>query len=639
MQNTILSRILQHAPANRPVARNTLGMELSMTGFLAGAAVWRSTAQHLRLPNAVLYAEDAAELLPALFGCWAAGVHVILPGDALPGTLERLSAAGLTAKNTMLGLDAAAMDESCSWSIMTPECRFSDFNRLPPCADLPLLDDKAELLSLLTSGSTGEPKLIRKRLEQCFYEPEAIHAGVIERTGQSPAAWGEFEVLGTVSAQHIYGLLFRLMWPLMEERGIAVGPRLHYPESLEAALENCAVRGRKAVVISSPAHLKRFGDESLFTPSLGTAAAVFSSTGPLDDAGAINAKCAFGHFPFEVLGSTETGGIAWRQRRFTDNEKSAVAASAWKTVEGIQAAVKVESRYLPAGEGLIALSGRHLDHEGWIDGADRIALQDGLFSLLGRADRIVKIEGKRVALPEVEKLLLETGLVSNSKVFLETIRAESQRDALHAAVVLTPAGRELLFTKGKAALLEPLKTHLKRSLPAVALPRRWRFVDQLPADPQGKVTVACLRTLFDQRRPEWLIETDTVENGKRVLTLRFEASLQLAWFRRHFPDMPILPGVAQLLLVETAAREFTQVPPDAAPAQVKTLKFRAVIRPGAKLRLRLTLPASIPTMSDQDGSWKLGFEWRLINELPGAEDELQTSGTIEWHRAQDEPAA
>lgn len=40
-----------------------------MTGFLAGAAVWRSTAQHLRLPNAVLYAEDAAELLPALFGC------------------------------------------------------------------------------------------------------------------------------------------------------------------------------------------------------------------------------------------------------------------------------------------------------------------------------------------------------------------------------------------------------------------------------------------------------------------------------------------------------------------------------------------------------------------------------------------
>lgn len=124
-----------------------------MTGFLAGAAVWRSTAQHLRLPNAVLYAEDAAELLPALFGCWAAGVHVILPGDALPGTLERLSAAGLTAKNTMLGLDAAAMDESCSWSIMTPECRFSDFNRLPPCADLPLLDDKAELLSLLTSSS------------------------------------------------------------------------------------------------------------------------------------------------------------------------------------------------------------------------------------------------------------------------------------------------------------------------------------------------------------------------------------------------------------------------------------------------------------------------------------------------------
>ena len=74
-----------------------------MTGFLAGAAVWCSSAQHLRLPNAVLYAEDAAELLPALFGCWAAGVHVVLPGDALPGTLERLSAAGLTAMPCLRG--------------------------------------------------------------------------------------------------------------------------------------------------------------------------------------------------------------------------------------------------------------------------------------------------------------------------------------------------------------------------------------------------------------------------------------------------------------------------------------------------------------------------------------------------------
>ena len=73
MQNTILSRILQHAPANRPVARNALGMELSMTGFLAGAAVWCSSAQHLRLPNAVLYAEDAAELLGSRCACRSPG--------------------------------------------------------------------------------------------------------------------------------------------------------------------------------------------------------------------------------------------------------------------------------------------------------------------------------------------------------------------------------------------------------------------------------------------------------------------------------------------------------------------------------------------------------------------------------------
>ena len=630
MQNTILSRILQHSPSSRPVARNAQGVELTMSGFLAGAAAWRDAAKMLGRPNAVLYADDAAELLPALFGCWAAGVHVVLPGDALPGTLARLERAGLTPETVALGLDAVGMDEGGRWSVLAPQAPFADFNTLPAPEDLPLLNDKAALLSLLTSGSTGEPKLVRKRLEQSFYEPEAIRAGLLERTGSGAEAWGEFEVLGTVSAQHIYGLLFRLMWPLMESSGIAVGPRLHYPESLEAALEDCAHRGRRAVIVSSPAHLKRFGDPELFAQSKAarTAAAVFSSTGPLDDAGAVNAERAFEHFPFEVLGSTETGGIAWRQRRYAAADSSAVEASRWKTVEGIEASVKTDQGYETKGTGLIALAGRHLEREGWIDGADRIELNDGVFALLGRADRIVKIEGKRVALLEVESLLLETGFIASTKVFLEAIGRESNREALHAAAALTPKGRAMLFSEGKAKLVELLKTHLRRTLPAVALPRRWRFAESLPADPQGKVTAALLKTLFDPRRPEWLVESDVPEDGRRTLVLRFEASPQLAWFDGHFPGMPILPGVAQLLLVERAAREFTRIPADSAPAQVKTLKFRAVTKPGAKLRLKLVLPDVIPA----DGAFKLGFEWIQLN--PGSEEEhLQTSGAMEWMQA------
>lgn len=634
MQTTLLSRILQSTPSDRPVARNADGIELTLHGFLAGAALWRRAAIESGLPTAVLFAEDAAELLPAVFGCWAANVHVVLPGDALAGALDRLQRAGLTPANAALGLDAVAMDEAHRWPAIRPAVPFAEFNARPAPAEgeLPALDDKSELLSLLTSGSTGEAKLVRKRLEQIFFEPESIHSGLVERLGCEPEAWGDFEVLGTVSAQHIYGHLFRLLWPLMEPTGIVVGPRLHYPEALEAALRDCAARGRCAAIIASPSHLKRFTDPALFAPSMGTAVAVFSSAGPLEDAGALNARRAFGLFPFEVLGSTETGGIAWRQRRLRagaklSDESPALETPVWRPVEGIEASVNIDGTHAIEGTGLIAVAGRHLEHEGWIDGADRIFLSHGGFELLGRADRIAKIEGKRVSLPEVEQLLLATGWVSAARVFVRRSQTLYGREALHAACVPTPAGRALFFEEGKGALTAKIKAELAKSLPAVALPRRWRYIDELPVNAQGKTPLSMLCDLFDPKRPEWLIETDRTDRGTRTLTLRLTAASSLKWFEGHFPKLPILPGVAQLLLVERAVREFTDVAPDVTPGAVKTLKFRALTKPDMALRLRLTMPDPVPT-----GTWKLTFEWLHLEPAPGVPDGVQSSGMMQWRR-------
>ncbi|MEI3011933.1 MAG: hypothetical protein V8T46_06835 [Sutterella seckii] len=56
----------------------------------------------------------------------------------------------------------------------------------------------------------------------------------------------------------------------------------------------------------------------------------------------------------EVLGSTETGGIAWRRRSLESD--GTISTPPWKTVPGITAGVRLEDgRVLPEGEGLLAL--------------------------------------------------------------------------------------------------------------------------------------------------------------------------------------------------------------------------------------------------------------------------------------------
>lgn len=75
----------------------------------------------------------------------------------------------------------------------------------------------------------------------------------------------------------------------------------------------------------------------------------------------------------------------------------------------------------------------------------------------------------------------------------------------------------------------------------------------------------------------------TVDGDTIALALRVPDDLK--YFDGHFPGDPIVPGVAQLAIVEAAiAREFPEL---GAPAGVQKLKFMAAIRPGDELVLSL----------------------------------------------------
>lgn len=486
-----------------------------------------------------LHFEDAARFAAALYGAWHAGKTVVLPGDALAGTRSRLRAR----------VDGFAGDWADS-DLPAPD-RVAD-------SGLPLrsLDTDATRLVVFTSGSTGEPVAIEKRLRQLDAEVHALEAAL---GGQLDGV----AVHGTVSHQHIYGLLFRVLWPLAAGRAIV--SRAFFPEDLLAAMD-----GQDAVLVASPAHLKRLPTQLAWTVLHGRLRAVFSSGGALPAEAAHEVTRLLGVPPTEILGSSETGGIAWRRWE--------TEAPVWRPLPGVDWRVD---------EGVLEVHSPHLSGDAWWRSQDR-AEPDGAggFRLLGRADRIVKVEERRVSLDALERQIQAHPAVKEVRVLL----LEGTRSALAAVVAMADGMPVPADATARRTLSQSLSRHLAGTQDAVTRPRRWRFLTALPVNAQGKVTEAALTALFSPERPaaHWTLR----EAGRAQVELPLEASL--AVFEGHFTQAAILPGVAQLDWAVQLAREAFSVP--SRFLRMEALKFQRVARPGDLLRLDLEWQAERGTL-------------------------------------------
>lgn len=575
-------------PLNLPVAVKTdrTGAEAIVTNeaFLSRSAAWAAgfkKAKAAGSSRAALFFEDTVDFAAALFGAWRVGIMTVLLPDALPATLEKVA-------------EASAIDCTAG------NCENAGLPAVTPLVDEPLalfadepLDETAELLALLTSGSTGEAKVIPKRLEQLFIEVEGIDRAMADYGLGSGALRVDAPLplfFATVTHQHIYGLLFRALWPLLGI-GLMTNERLHYPEALAAAMK--ATDDSPIFVVSSPAHLKRLDDPSLFEGLAERILFVSSSAGPLDDAGAEKSLKAFGRLPFEILGSTETGGIARRMREMTAD---GLVTPAWVAMPGVDMGIEpsADAPIVALSEltrqsdivwpvtGRLALKTPQLAGPDFELGGDNIEIEkNGAFRLIGRADRIVKVEGKRVSLAMIEKPLAASPWIAQAKALLLTGR----RDEIGVVLELTSEGRDALFEKGKHALTQELRAILTDSIDPVALPKRWRLVEKMPVNAQGKSPVVLLKTLFDARHLEWMTIEKETEPARRV-TLRTTLPTHLAWFRGHFPDRLILPGVGILKLTSDAARDVFGL--ETALLQVRNLKFKSMMKPQQTMLLTLT---------------------------------------------------
>jgi acyl-coenzyme A synthetase/AMP-(fatty) acid ligase/3-hydroxymyristoyl/3-hydroxydecanoyl-(acyl carrier protein) dehydratase len=401
---------------------------------------------------------------------------------------------------------------------------------------------------------------------------------------------GDAEVLATVSHQHIYGLLFKVLWPLAAQRPVHVRSAVFLEELLPH------MRSRPCLLVSSPAHLKRFPARAIdAADSAMQLRAAFSSGGPLSAEAADATRALLGVAPVEIYGSSETGGIAWRSRDASSADSSD-SGDSWAALPGVQWRVD-------AADALLEVRSPHLRDTQWLRMADRAAAAgaaDGRprFVLQGRADRIVKLEEKRISLDAMERVLCGSPLVAEARVIAHA--SDQTRTGMAAFVVLSDSGRAILSGDGKPALDRQLRAVLAATVEAIALPRRWRYPDRLPLNAQGKTTQAALAALLTPpparpTMPEIVsLQCGADDDPQRVeLTLRIPADL--LYFDGHFGDTPILPGVVQLDWAIAFGRRYFDMPP--LFGGVHALKFQQVIAPESTVMLELRYDAAKTSLS------------------------------------------
>ncbi|WP_260959466.1 AMP-binding protein [Pseudomonas citri] len=480
--------------------------------------------------HVAVHLEDAADLAVALLGAWRAGVRVLLPADLQAQTRQRWAA------DVDLWLTDQPGDTHPGDLQQTP---------MPPAE----LDLDHCWLSLCTSGSSGEPKRIEKTLRQLNNEVHALEQ--LWGADLGPAC-----MIGSVAAQHIYGLLFRVLWPLCAGRTF-IRRQMAFPEDLQrASREHPAFSW-----VASPALLKRMGD-NLDWPALSSVRRVFSSGGALPAEAAHSLQQRLGQWPTEIFGSSETGGIAWRQGGGLWHPFANVELS-----QDSDGALLVASPYLPAG---------HIEHT-----ADAVRIsEDGRFELLGRLDRIVKLEEKRISLPMLEQALISHDWVSEARLGV----VQENRASLGALVVLSETGLHALRNLGRRAVTEALRRHLGGHCEPLALPRRWRWLRQLPLNAQGKLPQAEVEALLLAPRPKTAHVLEQVETDGEW-SLQLAVPPDLAYFSGHFPTAPVLPGVVQVDWAVNLGRQLLDLPPRF--VGMEALKFQQLIRPGDEIQLHL----------------------------------------------------
>jgi len=596
--------LLREAPdASRIVAfGQTPDQSASHARLLADVFALASHLEGDRGKRWLIESEDAYRIAVSLLAAAVAGARIALPPNLQPGTLRELRAESdrVFVDDAGKPSDARTLDPLAPGRAVANEAQSTSATStaVETAARTGIeIDRRVALVELFTSGTSGPGKRITKAL--CHLEDEVAEIGELlavagHRGGRTAS------VLATVSAHHLYGLLFRVLWPLARHFAFCRQSVL-LPDEL---LARCAETGG-AVVVSSPAHLRHLAALPRAREHASAILEIISSGGPLESPTALALEDAFGRAPVEIFGSTETGGVALRRQRASDPDPCwTTFPSVTAEIDDASGALVVTSPFVTAPDSAATESQAADSPEpGTMRMGDRAEREGDGFRLAGRADRIAKVGEKTLSLPEIESFLAAHELVENAVAATYPAKSGAR---LGAVVVLSREGRLRLAREGRRAVQRILAAHLAERWNRVALPRRWRFVDALPVDTRGKLAQRTVeqelaRPVEPPREPLLLDEQSSAGPGllastrgvghlpdtRSVLVRELVVPRDLAYFDGHYDEFPLVPGAVQihwvmLALGRIAGRRVTA-------ERMEAVKFRNVLRPAELFTMQLAI--------------------------------------------------
>ena len=492
----------------------------------------------IRNDSVVIYIPDNLYLFYVCFmAALQAGKDVILPALFT----EQNSKPLLETTNTLI---TDKFDSFGDFNIVKLECENNTEWQFNDMSD--------RILYFFTSGSTGTPKRIKKQFKMLAAEV-AFHS-----VNQKPLLDQNPTMISSVAPYHMYGLLWRFLYPLAN--GIVSDLDIVFtPEELQ---HKQSVYD-KVLFATTPSFLDgitRYQNQYSFKNNC---IGIYSSGSLLDTKTSTNAYQMFGVSPYEIFGSTETGGVASRQQ---NNGQEWTIFAPVKVTLTENSELLIESDFSCANPYLMS------------DIVEKTS--DNTFLLKGRGDRMVKIAEERVSLPEMEEKLCEYKYIEKS--YVSTLTAK-ERTIICAAITLNDTGKEYIVKNGRHLFVTELKQYLLNYFPNVVLPRKIRIVNMIPVNMQGKYIKSDIAAMFESNVAEPIMQNITKTDSLFAADLTFLKDS--SYFGGHFPGHPILPGVIQIHFVMTFIKQYFNL--SANDYHVLKLKFSNLILPDTLIHFEL----------------------------------------------------
>ena len=291
-------------------------------------------------------------------------------------------------------------------------------------------------VAFATSGSTGDVKIVHKDWRALLNEAMFLKSLVLPMADRHG-------VLALVPPYHLFGFLYTFLMPLISQESVRfaipvngvvsvnekdaaeVGIMVAVP-ALWPLVKSLAFAARIPLVVSSGAAIGIAREEEFRG---------FRSEG-LTDTRLV-----------EVLGSTETGGIGWRECA-VDEPQTFTRFAPVEIDRGNDGAMILSPFLYPENEAVALMDQLELDSSG-----ER-------FRHLGRSDRVFKWSGKRHSLKDIEDALLRVTSAERVQCFFLVDPHKAQGGELVACLVGTKIDPDIALRQYSATARLPVPTRI-----------------------------------------------------------------------------------------------------------------------------------------------------------------------------------